>query len=54
MVNWYFQMDYKSFFQVLHNLPAINLCISYETDKTPLSKPENATGRAVLISNRRE
>jgi hypothetical protein len=47
-------MDYKIFFQMLYNLHAIKLCISYETDKTPLSKPENATGKAVLNSNRRE
>ena len=47
-------MDYKSFLQALHNLPAINLCISYETDKASLSKPENATGRPVWNSSRRE
>jgi hypothetical protein len=54
MLNWYFQMDYKSFFQVPYNLPGIKICIVYETDKTQLLEPENATGKAVLNSSRRE
>jgi hypothetical protein len=47
-------MDYKSFFQVPYNLPAIKICITNETDKTQLSEPENATEKAVLNSSWRE